>query len=36
MPSNVPVYNQISETDDLSYGGCPYTASYDASHWDDN
>jgi hypothetical protein len=20
----------------LSYGGCPYTASYDAVHWNDN
>lgn len=35
----VPVYNYLgekTEADDLSYGGCPYTASYDMFHWSDN
>ncbi len=35
----IPIYNYLGEKnleDDLSYGGCPYTASYDAAHWNDN
>ena len=36
IPTNVPVFNHILENDDLGYGGCPYTASYDATHWNDN
>jgi len=31
-----PVFNHLSENDDLSYRGCPYTGSYDEYHWSSN
>ena len=35
----VPIYTYLGEKDtedDLDYGGCSYTGSYDAYHWDNN
>jgi hypothetical protein len=35
----IPIFSYLGEKnlkDDLDYGGCPYTASYDAYHWNNN